>query len=95
MAETGRNGPCPCGSGRKYKACCLAKDEAAAREARAAAATKAEAEAQEAAGKSEGAEAARPGPAQPRHGTAQPWKRGAQDTRGHGRFAGPRRAGGS
>ncbi|MBI3890222.1 MAG: SEC-C domain-containing protein [Candidatus Wallbacteria bacterium] len=25
----GRNSPCPCGSGRKYKKCCLAKDEAA------------------------------------------------------------------
>src|SRR5512141_3100720 len=31
----GRNEPCHCGSGRKYKHCCLDKDEAAAREARA------------------------------------------------------------
>ena len=23
--ETGRNAPCPCGSGRKYKKCCGAK----------------------------------------------------------------------
>lgn len=23
MAEIGRNDPCPCGSGRKFKACCL------------------------------------------------------------------------
>ena len=30
MAKIGRNEPCPCGSGKKYKACCLAKDEAAA-----------------------------------------------------------------
>ena len=29
VAEIGRNDPCPCGSGRKYKKCCLAKDEAA------------------------------------------------------------------
>ncbi|MEO7270563.1 MAG: SEC-C metal-binding domain-containing protein [Vicinamibacterales bacterium] len=29
MAEIGRNDPCPCGSGRKYKKCCLASDEAA------------------------------------------------------------------
>ena len=29
--KTGRNEACPCGSGRKYKKCCLAKDEAAAR----------------------------------------------------------------
>ncbi len=28
MAKTGRNEPCPCGSGKKYKNCCLAKDEA-------------------------------------------------------------------
>ena len=27
-ARMGRNDPCPCGSGRKYKRCCLARDEA-------------------------------------------------------------------
>jgi tetratricopeptide (TPR) repeat protein len=36
MAKTGRNDPCPCGSGKKYKQCCLARDEAAAADARAA-----------------------------------------------------------
>jgi tetratricopeptide (TPR) repeat protein len=30
MARTGRNDPCPCGSGKKYKRCCLEKDEATA-----------------------------------------------------------------
>jgi len=30
MATVGRNHPCPCGSGKKYKHCCLARDEAAA-----------------------------------------------------------------
>jgi tetratricopeptide (TPR) repeat protein len=30
MAKTGRNDSCPCGSGKKYKRCCLEKDEAAA-----------------------------------------------------------------
>jgi tetratricopeptide (TPR) repeat protein len=30
MPATGRNDPCPCGSGKKYKKCCLARDEAAA-----------------------------------------------------------------
>jgi tetratricopeptide (TPR) repeat protein len=30
MAKIGRNEPCPCGSGKKYKQCCLQKDEAAA-----------------------------------------------------------------
>ena len=33
MAKTGRNDPCPCGSGAKYKRCCLPRDEAAAAEA--------------------------------------------------------------
>jgi hypothetical protein len=32
MAKPGRNDPCPCGSGNKYKKCCLPKDEAAERE---------------------------------------------------------------
>jgi len=26
--KVGRNDPCPCGSGRKYKKCCLPKEEA-------------------------------------------------------------------
>ncbi len=29
MSNVGRNDPCPCGSGKKYKKCCLARDEAA------------------------------------------------------------------
>jgi tetratricopeptide (TPR) repeat protein len=31
MAKIGRNDPCPCGSGKKYKRCCLAKVEEAER----------------------------------------------------------------
>lgn len=27
--KVGRNDPCPCGSGKKYKRCCLLKDEMA------------------------------------------------------------------
>ena len=27
MAKIGRNAPCPCGSGKKYKKCCLGKEE--------------------------------------------------------------------
>jgi len=27
MSKVGRNDPCPCGSGKKYKKCCLAQDE--------------------------------------------------------------------
>jgi len=29
MTKTGRNAPCPCGSGKKYKRCCLPVDHAA------------------------------------------------------------------
>lgn len=32
MAKPGRNDPCPCGSGNKYKKCCLTKEEAVERE---------------------------------------------------------------
>jgi tetratricopeptide (TPR) repeat protein len=32
-AKIGRNEACPCGSGKKYKRCCLDKDEEAARNA--------------------------------------------------------------
>ena len=32
MAKPGRNDPCPCGSGKKYKKCCLANEEAAERD---------------------------------------------------------------
>jgi len=32
MAKPGRNDRCPCGSGKKYKACCLTRDEAAENE---------------------------------------------------------------
>ena len=28
MQKTGRNDPCPCGSGKKYKHCCLETDRA-------------------------------------------------------------------
>jgi hypothetical protein len=27
MKKTGRNNPCPCGSGKKYKNCCMDKDQ--------------------------------------------------------------------
>jgi hypothetical protein len=30
MAKIGRNDPCPCGSGQKYKRCCLPREDAAA-----------------------------------------------------------------
>ena len=30
MTKVGRNDPCPCGSGKKYKKCCLAKESSVA-----------------------------------------------------------------
>ncbi|MGW8185730.1 MAG: SEC-C metal-binding domain-containing protein [Desulfobacterales bacterium] len=33
VAKIGRNAPCPCGSGRKYKKCCLEKDQLLLRDA--------------------------------------------------------------
>ena len=82
----GRNDPCHCGSGKKYKQCHLDKDEVTARAARAKTAAKeAPAEA--------GSEKAAPAP--PRHTTRQPWK-GSQNTRGFQTKANlPRRSGGS
>jgi len=38
MTKPGRNDPCPCGSSKKYKRCCLPKHDAAATERAAAAA---------------------------------------------------------
>ncbi len=43
--KPGRNDPCPCGSGQKYKRCCLAKDQLAQSTALAAAAAARAAEA--------------------------------------------------
>jgi hypothetical protein len=44
MNKIGRNEPCPCGSGKKYKRCCLHAHEAAAAERAAAAAAQAAAQ---------------------------------------------------
>lgn len=33
MAKVGRNAPCPCGSGKKYKKCCWTRDQASTVEA--------------------------------------------------------------
>jgi hypothetical protein len=83
----GRNDPCHCGSGRKYKQCCLDKDETAARDARA----KAAAEAPAPVAESETAQA--PAAATQRHKTRQPWK-GQANTRGFQRVNATRKVGG-
>ena len=87
----GRNDPCPCGSGRKYKQCCLAKDEAAAREARAKQAADAKPEAAPEAAPAAPAAGAATRP--PRHQTQQPWKKGNVNARGFQRMSAPRKVG--
>jgi hypothetical protein len=83
----GRNDPCHCGSGKKYKQCHLAADEAKARAARE------KAQAQAPAPAAESTQAAPPGP--PRHKTRQPWKKTATNTHGFGKTSLPRKVGGS
>ena len=98
MAEAkpvpGRNEPCHCGSGKKYKQCHLEKDEAARRKTRTKEEEKAgkgkEAEAAEAPAADASKGAAPPG----RHQTHQPWK-GPRNTKGFGKLTIPRRSGGS
>jgi hypothetical protein len=90
--ELGRNDPCHCGSGKKYKSCHLAKDEEAARAARAKAAEAAPAPAAE--GEAEAAPA-KPHAAAPRHATQQPWKKSTTNTRSFQRMSSPRKVGGS
>ncbi len=87
----GRNEPCYCGSGRKYKQCCLAKDEATAAKARAKAAKEAAKQAAEAPPPAEGGAA--PAAQAPKHRTQQPWK--ATNARGFvPRSTAPRKMGG-
>ena len=90
-SHLGRNEPCHCGSGRKYKQCCLAKDEAKERTARVKAAAKA---AKEAPPPAEDAEAAAPHTKPPKPQTHQPWKRSALNTHGFQRMSTPRKVGG-
>jgi hypothetical protein len=85
--DLGRNAPCHCGSGRKYKHCCLASDEAAAR-------ARAETEAPPEPAADQPAEApARQRPPKPR--SYQPWKRSATNTHSFQRMSTPRKVGGS
>ena len=86
MKALGRNDPCHCGSGKKYKHCCLAKDEATEREARAKAASEAPPPPPE-------AQKSAPSASAGRHTTQQPWKRA--NTRGFQKLNIPRRSGGS
>ena len=82
----GRNDPCHCGSGKKYKQCCLAKDEEKARVERAKAVAEAPAPA---------ADAPQPSAKGTKHQTRQPWKKTATNTHGFGKTSLPRKVGGS
>jgi len=88
--KLGRNDPCHCGSGKKYKQCCLAKDEAKQREARA----KAEAKAAREPAPAESAESATQASRKPARQAQQPWK-GQANTRGFQRVNAMRKVGGS
>lgn len=106
--QVGRNEACPCGSGRKYKHCCLDKDEKKTREARAKAAekeakaaAKAAAEAEPKGGKDgekgAGAATETASSRQPKKPpTYQPWKKAsATNTQSFQRMSTPRKVGGS
>ena len=82
----GRNDPCHCGKGRKYKQCCLEKDEAARRKAQAPGDQPATG------GGSASADAPKPGPSSKKQ-TQQPWK-GPRNTKGFQKLTTPRRSGG-
>ena len=87
----GRNDPCHCGSGRKYKQCHLDKDEAALRVKRAKESEAAAPAAPPAGDKPAPAPAAS---AAPKHATHQPWKKGGStNTRGFQRMSAPRKVG--
>jgi len=86
-ARPGRNEPCHCGSGRKYKHCCLEEDERLAAAARAKAAS-------EAALTPSPEATVSPPLRAPKHQTQQPWK--AMPSRGFvPRTRSPRKIGGS
>jgi hypothetical protein len=94
IQHLGRNDPCHCGSGRKYKHCCLDKDQADARAGRARAEADAPAETNaDSPADSPATAAAKQRP--PKAQTYQPWKRSATNTHGFQRMSTPRKVGGS
>ena len=92
IARPGRNEPCRCGSGRKYKHCCLEKDDKKAAAARAKAAKSEEAPAAPV----DEAATDKAAPRSPKPKTDQPWKVGSsRSTRGFiPRSRTPRKVGG-
>ena len=92
--DLGRNDPCHCGSGKKYKRCCLGKDEAAEREARAEAQAEAAAKAAAASPEAQSEEQPAPDDQKPHRPTDQPWNRTAQKHQPFQKFRTPRKRGG-
>jgi hypothetical protein len=92
IARPGRNEPCHCGSGRKYKQCCLEKDNAEASAARKAAADAV----QQSSAVSETPDAATVKRARsPKRENHQPWKVAANTSGFGNRTRTPRKAGGA
>ena len=89
LMKLGRNDPCHCGSGKKYKQCHLEKDEAKERAARAKAAEKAAKDTAPAEAAADQTASRKP----PRHDKEQPWK-GQANTRGFQRVNAMRKVGG-
>lgn len=89
--KLGRNDPCHCGSGKKYKACHLAADEATARKKASDAAAAAPAPEPDAESETK---ASSQKAHSPRHQTQQPWKGGKASTRGFARVSATRKVGG-
>jgi hypothetical protein len=90
LKDAGRNDPCPCGSGKKYKKCHQPADEEAERKQRteALAAAVKEGEAKDAEKALEGEGAAKP-QLKPAHASAGPAKAG--QTHGHKPVGAPRK----
>lgn len=82
----GRNESCHCGSGKKYKHCCLTRDEEDERAARVQ-------QASDAPPSTPQDDESAPRAAHPRWDTGEPRKRAAQSARGARRVDTPRKAG--
>ena len=85
--DLGRNEPCHCGSGRKYKQCCLSKDEEAERQARAEAAPQTPA--------SEPAPEDAPRPVPRDRAAQQTWRGGTRNVGSFHKVSTPRKVGSS
>ncbi len=84
----GRNEPCHCGSGKKYKRCCRSRDEEKRHEASAKIAAKASK-----GSKTDSKDEANPKAPDPRRPADQSWRRSAQTQHSYQRLMAPRKRG--